>query len=143
MCRSVTPGRRLRAEMVLTQGRLDDLAIELQAIIESSGTALPDDEHDAEGSTIGFERARVSALVEGARVRLAKLIDGLGRLDAGSYGRCSACGEAISPERLEALPDARTCLDCAQVGLRRQLTPGPAVWRVPPGLPCPGPSPHT
>src|SRR5690606_18319313 len=28
--------------------------------------------------------------------------------------RCDVCRKAISPERLEALPDAKRCLDCQQ-----------------------------
>lgn len=40
-------------------------------------------------------------------------IDGaLGRLDAGSYGRCEACGDAIGALRLEALPHAAFCVRC-------------------------------
>jgi Prokaryotic dksA/traR C4-type zinc finger len=40
-------------------------------------------------------------------------IDGaLGRLDAGSYGRCEGCGDAIGSIRLEALPHAAFCVRC-------------------------------
>jgi DnaK suppressor protein len=38
----------------------------------------------------------------------------LERLDAGDYGICENCGEAINPERLEALPYATRCIACAQ-----------------------------
>ncbi|MFC5983603.1 TraR/DksA C4-type zinc finger protein [Knoellia sp. GCM10027209] len=37
----------------------------------------------------------------------------LARLEAGSYGICERCGEAIPGERLEARPVARTCVGCA------------------------------
>ena len=37
----------------------------------------------------------------------------LARISEGTYGNCSKCGEAIKPERLEALPDTVVCLDCA------------------------------
>jgi RNA polymerase-binding transcription factor DksA len=34
-------------------------------------------------------------------------------LDEGRYGRCIDCGEAIGPERLEAVPWAERCVRCA------------------------------
>lgn len=37
----------------------------------------------------------------------------LSRIEDGSYGRCSNCGKAIAPGRLEALPMATRCIDCA------------------------------
>ena len=30
-----------------------------------------------------------------------------------AYGRCSRCGAEIPPERLEALPEADTCVNCS------------------------------
>ena len=36
----------------------------------------------------------------------------LARLEAGTYGICSNCGEAINPERMEALPYATLCINC-------------------------------
>ena len=37
----------------------------------------------------------------------------LSRLDSGSYGICMACGDPIAPARLEALPYAVQCIECA------------------------------
>jgi RNA polymerase-binding protein DksA len=37
----------------------------------------------------------------------------LARLDQGTYGTCIECGEDIAPERLDALPAAALCFDCA------------------------------
>lgn len=37
----------------------------------------------------------------------------LARLDAGTYGKCTQCGEQVAAERLEALPAAAMCIDCA------------------------------
>ena len=35
------------------------------------------------------------------------------RIQDGSYGYCDLCGEAIDERRLEAVPYARRCIDCA------------------------------
>ena len=40
----------------------------------------------------------------------------LERLDAGTYGRCAACGTDIASARLDALPYARQCVACAAAG---------------------------
>jgi DnaK suppressor protein len=37
----------------------------------------------------------------------------LAKLDEGTYGRCDVCGEPIAPKRLQAMPDAVTCVGCA------------------------------
>jgi len=35
------------------------------------------------------------------------------KLDDGSYGVCEECGRPINGARLEAMPAARHCIDCA------------------------------
>lgn len=40
--------------------------------------------------------------------------DALQRLDLGSYGTCSSCGQRIPDGRLEVMPFATTCVDCAE-----------------------------
>lgn len=39
----------------------------------------------------------------------------LQRIENGSYGDCTGCGEPISVPRLQALPFAGLCIDCANV----------------------------
>ncbi len=42
-------------------------------------------------------------------------VDGaLARIDAGTFGACTGCGEAIAPARLQAMPAAAHCLACEQ-----------------------------
>jgi len=38
----------------------------------------------------------------------------LQRIDMGTYGECTSCGEKIGDKRLKALPFTATCLDCAE-----------------------------
>jgi DnaK suppressor protein len=37
------------------------------------------------------------------------------RMDRGEYGICEVCGTEIERRRLEVLPAARTCTDCAEL----------------------------
>ncbi len=48
-----------------------------------------------------------SALIEAQQVHAA-----IARIDDGTYGACSTCGEPIGEKRLQALPYAIQCMDC-------------------------------
>jgi len=45
---------------------------------------------------------------------LNQVNEALARLDAGEYGSCKSCGNSIGEVRLEALPYATLCIDCAE-----------------------------
>jgi DnaK suppressor protein len=46
--------------------------------------------------------------------RINRLTGALERMGEGTYGICEICGRPIEPSRLEALPEAVTCLECQQ-----------------------------
>ncbi len=50
-----------------------------------------------------------------ATQELSTIDDALQRLDLGSYGVCFSCGQAIPEGRLEVMPYAVTCVDCAEL----------------------------
>ena len=104
---------RLEAERAVLRRRLAALADDHDGFVAASRDTNADDEHDPEGSTIAFERSQVDSLLRQARHRLAELDAAVVRLEAGSYGRCEACGRDIDPARLDARPEARTCITCA------------------------------
>lgn len=105
--------RLIEAERDQARARLRAFTDEHTGIVESSIDANSDDEHDPEGATIAFERARVGALRADTAAYLDALHRALARLDAGAYGVCAECGADISPERLEARPATETCVACA------------------------------
>lgn len=83
------------------------------------------DEDGGEGSARSVEVAREEALQAQLLAGLAEVDAALVRLDAGTYGRCEACGEPIGDGRLEALPTARQCVACKSAGpLRRRVATG-------------------
>jgi DnaK suppressor protein len=92
--------------------RIAALAVELDDIVAATADANVDDEHDPEGSTIAFERARVTTLLSQGRAYLEELELAHHRVEDGTYGMCERCGSAIPPERLRARPVARTCIRC-------------------------------
>jgi DnaK suppressor protein len=111
MTESSTQGL-LDVEQEKTMARIAALTAELDDIVAATADANVDDEHDPEGSTIAFERARVSTLLSQGRAYLEELELARHRVEEGTYGICERCGSAIPPERLRARPVARTCIRC-------------------------------
>jgi DnaK suppressor protein len=111
---------RLLDERARTVDRIRRLEEDVDAIVESGDLDPPDDEHDPEGHTIGFERAFAQSLLGRARRHLDDLELALQRIDGDRYGTCEGCGGPIPPERLLARPDTTMCVDCAARTSRRE-----------------------
>ncbi len=60
----------------------------------------------------GQEMAR--AAERRRELEVLKIDAALARLEAGDYGWCVTCGEAIATERLKLDPAVPVCIDCAQ-----------------------------
>lgn len=74
----------------------------------------PLDPDFAEQAT-GMEAAEANEALEGAsRAEIAQIRAALERIENGTYGVCVSCGEDIAPARLEALPFAQQCIECAR-----------------------------
>jgi DnaK suppressor protein len=102
----------VQAELARARAGLEDLKAEYAALADPENVGL-DDEHDAEGSTVGLERARVAGLLDRSRRQVAKLEAAVRRAADGSYGYCTSCGREIGTERLAALPATQLCIGCA------------------------------
>jgi DnaK suppressor protein len=61
-------------------------------------------------------RADLISRVQRLLARLARVDEALAHLDAGEYGTCANCGEAIAPERLEFRPTSVLCVSCKSAG---------------------------
>lgn len=55
----------------------------------------------------------LAAIGAAAELELAGIDAALERIEQGLYGACQACGEPIEPARLQAVPYAVLCADCA------------------------------
>ncbi len=83
-----------------------------QVVHEMAGTGgeeIPDPNDRATA-----EEGRNWSLRLGDRDRklIGKVQDALARLEAGTFGKCTACGRAIAPARLRARPVTDLCIDC-------------------------------
>jgi len=52
------------------------------------------------------------SLANGEGTRLREIDAALERIKQRTFGKCCQCGHEISAARLEAVPDARYCMDC-------------------------------
>ena len=71
------------------------------------------DQHMADLGTETFEREKDLSLLEQLEAQIGDLDAALRKIDEGTYGICEICGVDIAPERLEAMPGTRTCIEHA------------------------------
>jgi len=96
--------RRLKNRMAELRGRV----ARTEAALDEPG------DPDVEDQASARQGDEVLEGLEGAALGEIKAIEAaLGRLETGSYGACVACGEPIAPARLDAIPHAARCADCA------------------------------
>jgi len=65
-----------------------------------------------EGATEAFELEKRLALERQLADTLVEVEHALKKYESGTYGICELCGQPIEPARLEALPQAKLCLEC-------------------------------
>ena len=74
-----------------------------------------DTEDLGETASITLGREIDYTLGENAQAVLGDIDAALARIDAGTYGTCTHCGNEIAVGRLEAHPWASLCIDCARL----------------------------
>ena len=77
------------------------------------------DNHLGDAASGTLDREIDYSLEENSEQVLAEIDAALKRIDAGTYGTCTNCGEPIAEERLEARPWATLCIDCKRKEERR------------------------
>ena len=71
------------------------------------------DENFADSGQVTAERGEVEALSGQLSETLTDIEDALKKFDDGTYGECESCHRRIPEARLEAMPAARLCIECA------------------------------
>ena len=106
---NTTDYQQLKQRLLEMQGaitaRLDDTQGEERAQVQREG--LRDNAHLWEESDIR------DALDDEASGELRQINKALARMESGDYGICVSCNQAISNERLDAVPYADLCINCA------------------------------
>lgn len=95
-----------------------DIALSESQIAEGdSSDGAGDDQADLGTKT--YTREHEMSLALNARDLLAQNERAMLRIDAGTYGMCESCGNAIGKARLQAFPRATLCVTCKQREERR------------------------
>lgn len=100
---------------------LQDLLAEMQRVkAEIAEHARLAQERSTSGNDIGDDGTEIEQVSKNLALKqhlerlLAQIEAAIHRIEQGVYGMCERCGQAINPERLEALPYATRCLGCAR-----------------------------
>ena len=81
---------------------------------EASGSLSNTPIHMADLGTDNFEQEFTLGLIQNEEQALDEITAALDRLQQGTFGRCEECHKDIPRARLQALPYARYCVECAR-----------------------------
>jgi DnaK suppressor protein len=95
--------------------RRHELEAELGRLTEppTEGAAVSFGKRVGDGTAEAVERLSTTATARSIASSIADIDRALEKIEDGSYGICDGCGEKIGDARLEALPAASLCVDCA------------------------------
>ena len=68
----------------------------------------------ADGASAEIEYAQLAKLEENSAVQLEMIEEALTKIEDGTYGICTTCGDGIPAERLEIRPFAVNCTKCTK-----------------------------
>jgi DnaK suppressor protein len=95
------------------QAERDQLASQVAGLEPGSGASPSFDDNFADSGQVAAEQGENKVLAGQLRAELDEVEIALAKLDDGTYGACETCGQPIAPARLEAMPQARFCIDHA------------------------------
>jgi DnaK suppressor protein len=109
--RAVLLEERERVENAIANLKDDHRGSLEDEVDEVSGT---NDQDLAQTATATLDREIDYTLEENSTQVLGEVDAALLRIDAGTYGTCTSCGDEIAVARLEAYPWASVCIGCAR-----------------------------
>jgi len=97
--------------------RLDEASERLEAQLKDIQSAVREDgvgysNHMADSGSEVFEQEMDVSVAQGLRMAYDDVQRALEKFEDGTYGICESCGGIIEIARLEAIPEARYCLEC-------------------------------
>lgn len=93
-----------------------DMQIEEEKENVRAESANPDRTELAHSYDFGQRKSALLDRLEGQRNQVDQALQ---RLDDGTYGQCTNCGQEIAPGRLKAMPQASLCIECQERMERR------------------------
>ncbi len=111
----------MTAKLNILRSHLENEKEILSEELDQLKSSANSQEERREGSPFGkreeeaneaLEIEKRAALEKRTKEQMANVEHALHKFEEGTYGRCDICGQAIDPERLEALPQAYLCMNC-------------------------------
>jgi RNA polymerase-binding protein DksA len=98
------------------RGDLDQMTDEAlrRNLINGSGNLSNVPLHMADVGTENYDQEFTLELIENEQGTLELVNEALTRMEKGKFGLCVQCGEPISKPRLQAIPYAKHCIQCAR-----------------------------
>jgi DnaK suppressor protein len=104
----------LHAERARVTAAIENLRLENPGSMEDETGDEVHDQHLGDIATAMHDRELDYTLADNEEQLLEDIDSALARIEDGTYGICTNCGKQIGEERLEALPWASLCIDCAR-----------------------------
>jgi RNA polymerase-binding transcription factor len=112
---TLTPSPSHQPILVLLRQEYERLKAEIQHLGLLTSGEREDGNDEADHANLAVEQSRSFALKRQLEAILVQVEHALHRLESGTYGLCERCGSLIHPERLQALPYASLCINCASL----------------------------
>jgi len=96
---------KLEAELGTVGRKNPDNQTDWEATTREDGQ--PAEEGDVADEIEEYENNK--GILNQLEIRLNKVKEALSKIEDGSYGKCTVCGEPIEEDRMEANPSAMTC----------------------------------
>ena len=111
--------KKLSPKMESLRRQLDEQRLEILSMYEhdlkvGQGTSDEGAEDLVDRATSSYNREFMLSISGSERQILLEIEEALERIETDEFGQCVHCGEKIAPQRLQALPWARYCIDCQE-----------------------------
>ena len=103
---------KLRGALIKKRAELEERVRRTTADMHRQNAALSQDFEDQASERENDEV--VERIHDAAQTEIVAVDRALQRIDNGTYGRCASCGRPIEETRLDARPEAETCVACAK-----------------------------
>ncbi|CAN5850417.1 hypothetical protein BH23ACT5_BH23ACT5_17650 [soil metagenome] len=103
-------GERERLSTLIEEARIE---LEEARLTEAAAERSPDP-GNAEAGSMKLEYEKELSMQQNSIDLLRKVEHALKRIESGGYGTCESCGNQIPVARIDALPYATLCVECAR-----------------------------
>jgi DnaK suppressor protein len=91
-------------------------------VVREDFSVNSDDRYDEiDQAATDIEQSMRMRLCNREQLYLKKVDEALRRIEEGTFGECTECGEDIELRRLEARPTATLCVDCKEAEERKEM----------------------